>query len=530
MSDVVIQTNALTKRYGRVLAVDRLSLEVPRGHVFGLLGPNGAGKTTVMGMLLGLVRPTSGSFSLLGTNGTGRDALRRIGAIVETPAFYPYLSGRRNLAYFQGVMGRNDSRELDRLLELVGLAGRANDAFKTYSLGMKQRLGLAYALLGDPELLLLDEPTNGMDPAGMAEVRDLIRDLGSEGRTILLSSHLLNEVEQVCDGVAIIARGRLVVQGDVADLLRPQEQVRLRTTDDARALAILTASDEVEAARQALFVCRESRVRPGLDDKVLTEWNGLMLSALAEAAAATGDPQWRDAAVANGEFLVANLRRDDGRWLRSWQAGDAERPAQARHLAYAQDYGALIDAFTRLGELSGEARWIDEARAAADGLLELFWDGDGGGVFTTGNDAERLVTRPKDLMDNATPSAQSLAACGLLRLAALTGESRYLDRAHETVALFGPAAPQHPTAFGRALDAIDMAANGLDEIAVVGDRADLVAAVQTRYLPGAVLAWGEPYDSPLWADRPEGFAYVCRDFACQSPAATVEELIARLEA
>ena len=249
MTDIVIQTNALSKRYGRVLAVDRLSLQVPRGHVFGLLGPNGAGKTTVMGMLLGLVRPTSGSFSLLGTDGTGRDALRRIGAIVETPAFYPYLSGRRNLAYFQGVMGRNDSRELDRLLELVGLAGRANDAFKTYSLGMKQRLGLAYALLGDPELLLLDEPTNGMDPAGMAEVRDLIRDLGSEGRTILLSSHLLHEVEQVCDSVAIIARGRLVVQGDVADLLRPQEQVRLRTTDDARALTILTASDEIEAAR-----------------------------------------------------------------------------------------------------------------------------------------------------------------------------------------------------------------------------------------------------------------------------------------
>ena len=285
----------------------------------------------------------------------------------------------------------------------------------------------------------------------------------------------------------------------------------------------------VETARQALFECRESRIRPGLDDKVLTEWNGLMLSALAEAAAATGNGEWRAAAIANGEFLVANLRRDDGRWLRSWQAGDAERPAQARHLAYAQDYGAIVDALTRLAELSGEARWVDEARAAADGLLELFWDGDAGGVFTTGNDAEKLVTRPKDLMDNATPSAQSLAACGLLRLAALTGESRYLDRAHEVIALFGPAAPQHPTAFGRALEAIDMAANGLDEIAVVGDRPDLVAAVQTRYLPGAVLAWGEPYNSPLWADRPEGFAYVCRDFACQSPAATPEDLVAQLE-
>ena len=249
MNDVVIQTDALTKRYGRVLAVDQLSLQVPRGHVFGLLGPNGAGKTTFMGMLLGLVRPTSGSFSLLGANGVSMDALRRIGAIVETPAFYPYLSGRRNLAYFQGVMGRKDPRELDTLLDRVGLADRAGDAFKTYSLGMKQRLGLAYALLGDPELLILDEPTNGMDPAGMAEVRDLIRSLGSEGRTVLISSHLLNEVEQVCDSVAIISKGRLVVQGDVADLLHPQEQVRLRTTDDAKALAILTAADDIESAK-----------------------------------------------------------------------------------------------------------------------------------------------------------------------------------------------------------------------------------------------------------------------------------------
>ena len=291
----------------------------------------------------------------------------------------------------------------------------------------------------------------------------------------------------------------------------------------------LLRPEAVEAAREALFICRESRVRPGLDDKVLTEWNGLMLSALAEAAAATGNGEWRAAALANGEFLVAELRRDDGRWLRSWQAGDADRPAQARHLAYAHDYAALIDAFTRLGELSGRSRWIDEARAAADGLLELFCDDAAGGVFTTGSDAEKLVTRPKDLMDNATPSAQSLAACGLLRLAALTGEGRYTEHALRIIGLLGATAAQHPTAFGRALEALDMAAHGIDEIAVVGDRSDLVAAVQTRYLPGAVLAWGEPYDSPLWADRAEGFAYVCRNFACQSPTSSAEDLIAQLE-
>ncbi len=290
----------------------------------------------------------------------------------------------------------------------------------------------------------------------------------------------------------------------------------------------LTRSEQLQAARAALFARRRRRVRPGLDDKVLTEWNALMLSALAEAAAATGDSSWRAAALANGEFLTDNLRRSDGRWLRSWQAGTSNHPAQARHLAYAQDYAALIDAFTRLGELSGQARWTTEARAAADGLLELFWDDEAPGVFTTGEDAEQLVTRPKDLMDNATPSAQSSAACGLLRLAALTGEARYDDHARRIVETLAAPAVKHPTAFGRALEAVDLASGGVTEIVVVGDRADLVAAAQTRYTPDAVLAWGEPYESPLWRDRAEGFAYVCRDFACLAPVSTPEDLIAQL--
>ena len=246
MDDTVIQTDGLTKRYGRVLAVDGLSLNVPRGRIFGLLGPNGSGKTTLMSMLLGLVRPTTGSFTLFGTppehGGLDRQ-LHRIGALIETPSFYPYLSGRNNLAYFQGISGRGDPAELDLLLEQVGLGGRGGDKFQTYSLGMKQRLGLAYTLLGDPELLVLDEPTNGMDPAGMAEVRELIRSLGGENRTVILSSHLLNEVEQVCDSVGILSHGRLIAQGDVAELLqeRGQPQVRLRTTDDRKAWEILNA-------------------------------------------------------------------------------------------------------------------------------------------------------------------------------------------------------------------------------------------------------------------------------------------------
>ena len=246
MNDTVIQTEGLTKRYGRVLAVDGLSLNVPRGRIFGLLGPNGSGKTTLMSMLLGLVRPTAGSFTLFGQSpeGGGLDRqLHRIGALIETPTFYPYLSGRNNLAYFQGISGRGDPDELDFLLEQVGLGGRGGDKFQTYSLGMKQRLGLAYTLLGDPELLVLDEPTNGMDPAGMAEVRELIRGLAGDNRTVILSSHLLNEVEQVCDSVAILSHGSLVAQGDVAELLqeRGQPQVRLRTTDDRKAWEILNA-------------------------------------------------------------------------------------------------------------------------------------------------------------------------------------------------------------------------------------------------------------------------------------------------
>ena len=248
MNDLVIQTDGLTKRYGDILAVDELSMKVPRGHIFGLLGPNGSGKTTTMGMLLGLVKPTAGRFNLFDADTQHRESLSRVGAIVETPSFYPYLSGRDNLAYFQGIAGRGDRRELDDLLEKVGLADRGDSRFRTYSLGMKQRLGLAYAILGDPELLFLDEPTNGMDPAGMAEVRDLIRSLGTGGRTVLLSSHLLHEVEQVCDSVGILSKGKLIVQGKIEDLVhsREGERVRLRTTDNAKAVEVLSALDWVD--------------------------------------------------------------------------------------------------------------------------------------------------------------------------------------------------------------------------------------------------------------------------------------------
>ena len=290
----------------------------------------------------------------------------------------------------------------------------------------------------------------------------------------------------------------------------------------------LLRPEEVERCRLALFRRRLDRVRPGLDDKILTEWNALMLSALTEAASATGNDDWRRAAVRNGEFLLAELRRPDGRWLRSWQAGGDGRSSQARHLAYAHDHAALIDAFTRLAELTGESRWIEAAAQTATALIDLFWDGENGGVFTTGSDSEELLTRPKDLMDNATPSAQSLTAVGLLRLAALTGDETYTTRARDTLRLVGQLSGRHPTAFGHLMAAIDLNARGIDEIVIVGDRADMVTAVQTRYLPNAVLAWGEPYDSPLWEGRRDGHAYVCREFTCQLPVTTVDDLLGQL--
>ena len=279
----------------------------------------------------------------------------------------------------------------------------------------------------------------------------------------------------------------------------------------------------IEAARAALFEARERRVRPGLDDKVLTEWNALFLSSLAEAAAATGDETWRDAAVACGEFLLTHLRRADGRWLRAWQA-----EAGARHLAYAADHAAVIDAFTRLGELTGQAHWTGAAVETAHALLDLFWDEDEGGLFTTGHDAEALIARQQDLLDNATPSATSNAALALARLAALTGVERFDEAARSIVARLAGPALQHPTAFANLLAAADLLANPPLEVVVTGDRPDLVAVVQRRWLPGAVLAWGERTDSPLWEGRVDGMAYVCESYACRQPAITVEELEAQL--
>jgi uncharacterized protein YyaL (SSP411 family) len=278
----------------------------------------------------------------------------------------------------------------------------------------------------------------------------------------------------------------------------------------------------IERARERLFGAREQRVRPGLDDKVLTEWNALFLSTLAEAAAATRNDEWLQIAVQTGEFLLRELRRDDGRWLRAWQGG------RANHLAYANDYAALVDAFTRLAEATGQARWIGEARNAAGAMLDLFWDDKHGGLFTTGNDAEQLITRPKDILDSALPSANAVAALALLRLAALTGEDRYADHAGAILRLLAGPMARQPSAFAHLLEAVDLASTGTTEIVVTGDRPELVAAVQERYLPNAVLAWGERYPSPLFEDRTDALAYVCQNYTCKLPTGDVGELVIQL--
>ncbi|CAG1011869.1 MAG: ABC transporter ATP-binding protein [Anaerolinea sp.] len=241
MAQPVIRLDRLSKRFGKVHALKNVSLEVPAGQVYGFLGPNGAGKTTAIRLILTLLRPTSGEVQLFGK--AVRDhhnVLRRVGAIAEGPAFYPFLSGRKNLNVLARTANQYDPARIDHLLGEVGLSGRANQRVKGYSLGMRQRLGLAAALLSDPDLLVLDEPTNGLDPAGMREVRQLIREQATQhGKTVFLSSHLLNEVEQVCDRVAIIHKGEILREGAVADLLADGERLYVEASPLERVQTIL---------------------------------------------------------------------------------------------------------------------------------------------------------------------------------------------------------------------------------------------------------------------------------------------------
>jgi ABC-2 type transport system ATP-binding protein len=233
---IILKTEHLTKRFGHRVAVSDLDLQIEQGEIFGFLGPNGSGKSTTIGMILGLITPTAGRIELFGKDIRADlpSVSRRIGVVMENPPLYPYLSGRDNLELFSRILGDGADSRIDEVLETVKLSSRAGDKFGIYSQGMKQRLAIACALLNDPDLVIFDEPTNGLDPAGMREIRQLMLKLGGEGKTIFLSSHLLHEVELVCECIGIIRGGKLLAQGRKADLLKEKslESFFLEVTEE----------------------------------------------------------------------------------------------------------------------------------------------------------------------------------------------------------------------------------------------------------------------------------------------------------
>jgi ABC-2 type transport system ATP-binding protein len=272
MTDSVVSVTGLTKRYGRRTVVDDLDLDLPRGVVAGFVGPNGAGKTTTMAMLLGLVRPTAGAGTVLGQPiAAPATYLHRVGALIESPAFYPALTGCENLTVFATAAG-HEPAPIPALLEVVGLDERGDDRYRSYSLGMKQRLGIAAALLGEPELLILDEPANGLDPEGVREMRVLIGQLAGRGRTVLVSSHDLSELEQVCDWLVLIEGGRARYQGSTRSLLDEATgdlAVVAERPDDLPTLADVLRSRGLDIERE--------------DDRLLVRTDGRDLSGIAAA-------------------------------------------------------------------------------------------------------------------------------------------------------------------------------------------------------------------------------------------------------
>jgi ABC-2 type transport system ATP-binding protein len=262
--DLVLETRGLTKQFGKITAVDSLDLTVRRGEVLGFLGPNGSGKSTTISMVLGLVRPTQGSVSIMGQPLADNPALvsEHIGAIIENPAFYPYLTGRDNLRAQAKLVGGVPESRIDELLKLVNMEGRADGKYKTFSLGMKQRIGIASTLLTNPALVILDEPTNGLDPAGQREIRSIIPRMADEGHSVLLASHMLHEVEQVSDEVLIIRRGRKITEGPVDDLLRRNGFIDVRIPDAdlevaARLVRAVPGVEQATAEPERLVVIAE---------------------------------------------------------------------------------------------------------------------------------------------------------------------------------------------------------------------------------------------------------------------------------
>jgi ABC-2 type transport system ATP-binding protein len=251
-NDIILRTTNLTKRFGKLEAVKNLYLELRRGEVFGFLGPNGAGKSTTVGMILGLITPTEGSIDVFGLKLKDNRwaALRRIGAVIEEPAFYPYLSGWNNLEALARAIGGISRAKIEEVLERVNLQDRAGDRYSHYSMGMKQRLGIASTLLRDPELIILDEPASGLDPAGTKEVRDLIPKLAHESRAVFLCSHLLHEVEQVCDRIAIIKEGTMLACAPMHELLTQGQTLQIKVDEPEQAAAILTSLPWIKSVKK----------------------------------------------------------------------------------------------------------------------------------------------------------------------------------------------------------------------------------------------------------------------------------------
>jgi ABC-2 type transport system ATP-binding protein len=278
-----IEVRGLCKTYGELVAVDDVDLSVEPGDVFGYLGPNGAGKTTSLRMMLGLIAPSAGSVRLFGRDPqAGVKALEGVAGFVEAPTFYPYLNGRTNLDLFAALDGNGAKGRIEEALEIVGLSDRAKDRVGTYSHGMRQRLGIAASLLRKPRLLLLDEPATGLDPGGMRDMRDLIRNLSGQGMTVLLSSHLLTEVEELCNRVAIVREGRVAYQGSLEELRRQAGSgYLLRTSDDERARRIAEAQEGIEEIRAAgergLTFSAESEDAVGSLSQALAESGALIL-------------------------------------------------------------------------------------------------------------------------------------------------------------------------------------------------------------------------------------------------------------
>ncbi len=273
MSENVLETHHLSKQYGAIQALNDFTLNIPQGATYGILGPNGSGKTTLLSIILGVVRASKGEYNW-NLSFSDNDHFR-IGALLERPNFYPYISGRRNLqisAHIKGV----EKKEIDRVLALLELSDRAESKFKTYSTGMKQRLAIAAALLGDPDVLVLDEPTGDLDPQGIAEIRKLVQKIAKQNKTILLSSHLLDEIEKICSHVAILKEGELISAGSVEEVIHPGDLIELKATNLKKLKQVLEQHDHIthiKEENEMIIATIDNKVAPAELNKFLAERN-----------------------------------------------------------------------------------------------------------------------------------------------------------------------------------------------------------------------------------------------------------------